>query len=284
MQKPVALVSEPVRGLIMANVENCRARSIGERAVKLALVIVALVGCGGARPAPRPSAAAAPIVVMISANAEWKALATVLPAARQKDTPYGEWVVHRLGATDLVFFHGGYGKVSAAGSTQYAIDRWRPALIVNLGTCGGFGPTRKAGDVVLANQTVIYDIYEQMGDADEAIADHAVKLDTSAWPARLRDRVAIEPIVSGDRDLFPADLDKLATKYHASVGDWESGAIAWVASHARTPVLILRGVSDVVDTSGSPAYGDAEHWQRETAKIMAALVALLEEALPELAR
>jgi nucleoside phosphorylase len=39
---------------------------------------------------------------------------------------------------DLAFLHGGWGKVAAAGSTQYAIDRWAPARLINLGTCGGF--------------------------------------------------------------------------------------------------------------------------------------------------
>jgi adenosylhomocysteine nucleosidase len=105
----------------------------------------------------------------------------------RSDTPYGEWMVHRF--RDVIFFHGGYGKVSAAASTQYAITRWHPRLIVNLGTCGGFGPTRKVGDVVLASQTIIYDIVEQMGDPDETIHDYSTTLDNTAWPARLRDRV-----------------------------------------------------------------------------------------------
>ena len=43
-----------------------------------------------------------------------------------------------FGSIPIVFFQGGWGKISAAASTQHVIDRWHPALIINLGTCGGF--------------------------------------------------------------------------------------------------------------------------------------------------
>jgi len=223
--------------------------------------------------------AARPTVALVSANAEWTAVRAMYPAAERHPTPFGEWLVARLGGHDVVFLHGGYGKVAAAGSTQYAIDRWHPRLVVNLGTCGGFGDAIHVGDIVLAARTVIYDLIEQMGSADETIADYTTALDTSSWPAALRDRVRIEPIVSGDRDLIPADLPALHARYGAEVGDWESGAIAWVAAHDHTPVWILRGVTDVIGPSGDPTYGDLGAWQRAADVMMRKLVALLGEAL-----
>jgi adenosylhomocysteine nucleosidase len=223
------------------------------------------------------------VVALISANTEWKILRKQIPDEPVHETPYGQWLTHRLGGEDVLFFHGGYGKVAAAGSTQYAIDRWRPALVVNLGTCGGFGGARKVGDIVLASETTIYDIVEMMGDPDEAIADYATKLDPSVWPTRLADRVVVGPLVSGDRDLDPGAIATLAAKYHASVGDWESGAIAWVAAHNHTRVLILRGVSDLVDApGGDPTYHAPDAWERASVAVMASLVALLGEALPDL--
>jgi adenosylhomocysteine nucleosidase len=221
-----------------------------------------------------------PIVVVVSANAEWKAIA--LPDKRIADTPHGEWFAHRFGDREVIFFHGGFGKVAAAASTQYLIERWRPRLIVNLGTCGGFGGERKVGDVVLVDRTVIYDIVEQMSDPDETIRDYASDLDITRWPAHLRDKVVVGPIVSGDRDLIPADLPMLANKYKASVGDWESGAIAWTARKNKTPVLILRAVTDVVDAKGSPTYGNHEHWVKQTKIEMAALIELFAAALTAL--
>jgi len=255
--------------------------------VVTAAVAAALAACGhppAAAPGA-PSTAGPRVVAMISATAEWKIIRDQIPGEVNRDTPFGEWFVHRLGGEDVVFFHGGYGKVAAAGSTQYAIDRWRPALVVNLGTCGGFGGARKVGDLVLASETTIYDIVELMGDADQAIADFHTRLDTAAWPARLAGRVAVAPIVSADRDLDPAAVTGLAAKYHTGAGDWESGAIAWVASHNHTRVMILRGVTDLVDApGGDPTYHAPGAWERASVAVMASLVALLGEALPDLLR
>jgi adenosylhomocysteine nucleosidase len=243
-----------------------------------------LAACSHPSPPQAPVDSALPVAViaLISASAEWKIIRAQFPGDAVHDTPFGQWLTHRLGGDDVVFFHGGYGKVAAAGSTQYAIDRWHPRLLVNLGTCGGFGGERKVGDIVLASETIIYDIVELMGSADEAIADYRTALDPALWPARLANRVVIGPIVSADRDLDPASPPALHAKYHASVGDWESGAIAWVATRNRTPVIILRGVTDLVDEAGDPTYNAADVWQQASIAVMASLVSLLGEALPDL--
>jgi adenosylhomocysteine nucleosidase len=221
------------------------------------------------------------VTVVVSANAEWKAVRTEL-AETPQPSPYGEWLVHRLAGQDVLFFHGGYGKVAAAGSTQYVIDRFRPRLLVNLGTCGGFAGGVRVGDVLLVGETIIYDIVEQMGDADEAIADYSTRLEPGLWPAALRARVRVERMVSGDRDLIPAELPRLEARFHAVAGDWESGAIAWVAHRNRTPLVILRGVTDLVGAGGDITYGNPGAFEVAARSVMHTLLALLAEALPQL--
>ncbi len=221
---------------------------------------------------------------MISANAEWQVIVAHAPGAAIHTTPYGDWLEQPLAGQPVIFFHGGYGKVNAAGSTQYAIDRWHPRLVINLGTCGAFGHGLHVGDIVLARTTTIYDIYEAMGDADEAIAEFRTTLDVSRWPARLASRVLVEPLLSADRDLIPAEIARLRAKYDAGAGDWESGAIAYVAAKNHTRAVILRGVTDVLDENQSPTTGNLALWQRETAKIMVVLLELAGDALPDLLR
>ena len=151
------------------------------------------------------------VVVLISADAEWRAVRALLPDARVEPSPFGEWFVREVdgkaGRRPVVYFHGGWGKVAAAGSTQYAIDRFRPERIVNLGTCGGFAGATAKGDVVLADKTVIYDIVELMGDSTEAIADYTTELDVPRVGADFPKDVRRGPLASADRDLSPADLD-----------------------------------------------------------------------------
>lgn len=242
------------------------------------LLICALAACTAA---PRtPVAPAPPVVVLVAATAEWDAVIALEHPARVERSPAGAWFDDRDGTR---FLHAGYGKVASAAGTAYAIATWHPALLVNLGTAGGFADA-KVGDVVLVERSVIYDLVERMGDPDETIADYATTIDTSRWPARLAARVHAGPIVSGDQDLDPARVDDLHARYHASAGDWESGAIAWVAARYGTPVVILRAVTDVVTRGGDPTYANEAAWRAATRTAMATLLALFRDARPDLLR
>src|SRR5258708_25084852 len=99
--------------------------------------------------------------MMISANAEWKVVVAQVPGAAVHDTPYGQWL--RRGSDGVVLFHGGYGKVAAAGSTQFAIDRWHPRLIINVGTCGGFGGGGEGGEGGVGPPAGLYTFCEGNG-------------------------------------------------------------------------------------------------------------------------
>lgn len=198
------------------------------------------------------------IVVLISANAEWPTVKDCFPAARVQTSPIGEWFEAAVAVNGrshpVTFLHGGWGKIAAASSAQYAISRWSPKLLINLGTCGGFAGAIAPGDVVLAERTVIYDIIEQMTDAEEAIAHYATELDLSWLTEPYPLPVTRTLLVSADRDLVAEELPHLQETYGAVAGDWESGAIAWVAARNDTRCLIVRGVTDVVGADGGEVY------------------------------
>lgn len=227
------------------------------------------------------------VVVLISADGEWQAVQAHFPAAGLQSSPYGDWFETIFPApaveTDpepaagtayrpLIFFHGGWGKIASAGATQYAIDRWQPDLLVNLGTCGGFAGQVEKGEILLVERTVVYDIIEQMGDFDAHIAHYSTQIDLSWLELPYPQPVRRTLLVSGDRDLLVEEIPELARRYGAVAGDWESGAIAWVAARQGVCLLILRGVSDVVGDSGSAAYGDLSYFQRSAAEIMKRLI------------
>ncbi len=54
----------------------------------------------------------------------------------------------------------------------------------------------------------------------------------------------------------------------ARAADWESGAIAWVADRNHTPLIILRGVSDLVNTQGGESYANLPLFQKNARKIV----------------
>jgi adenosylhomocysteine nucleosidase len=226
------------------------------------------------------------IVILISANIEWRAVRKLFPDVEIETSPFGEWFLtytnidlgdHSAPSSiPLVFFHGGWGKISAAASTQYVIDKYSPDLLINLGTCGGFEGEIETGTIIMAEKTVVYDIIEQMYDYDDHISHYTTNIDLSWLESDYPLEVYRTLIVSGDKDLAAADIKNLKSKYRAVAGDWESGAIAHTASLNKTRLLILRGVSDLVGENGGEAYGNAKVFEENTSKIMGKLV----ESLP----
>jgi adenosylhomocysteine nucleosidase len=172
-----------------------------------------------------------------------------------------------------IFLHGGWGKIAAAASAQYAIDRWQPGLLVNLGTCGGFAGQVDRGEIILAEKTLVYDIIEQMGDPNQAIAHYTTEIDLSWLAEPYPQPVRRTLLVSADRDLLPVDLTLLRSRYAAVAGDWESGAIAFVAARNQIPTLILRGVTDLVTDDSGEAYGNIDLFHQASREIMQGLVA-----------
>jgi adenosylhomocysteine nucleosidase len=220
-----------------------------------------------------------PIVVIISADIEWGAIRKILPDTDVHDYVYGEWFTYEITAPDqsmeVIFVHGGWGKISAAGSAQYLIDRWKPELIINLGTCGGFSGEVERGSILLVERTIVYDIFEQMGDSDDHISHYTTNLDLSWLGDRYPTNVKRTTLVSGDRDLIPIDIPELKAKYGAIAGDWESGAIAFVAAKNKINLLILRGVSDLVTVGGGEVYGNIDMYRLYAQEIMEKLVEIL---------
>jgi adenosylhomocysteine nucleosidase len=216
---------------------------------------------------------------MISANVEWKVLRTFYPDAQTLPSPFGEWFVIDLEIGERVepvlFFHGGWGKIAAAASAQYVIDHWSPALLINLGTCGGFAGEIEKGTIILVERTIVYDIIEQMTGGEAALAHYATEIDLSWLGDTYPHEVRRTLLVSADRDLVAEEIAHLKVTFGAVAGDWESGAIAFVAQRNQTRCLILRGVTDLVGQQGGEAYGNVQVFVEGTTSVLSHLIAAL---------
>lgn len=208
------------------------------------------------------------IVVIVSANTEWRSVKAIYPDETMEHSPVGEWFSPAGFTQPVIFFHGGWGKVSAAATAQYVIDRFQPGLLVNLGTCGGFEGRIQMNEVILVEKTIIYDIIEQMTDPDEAIEYYSTDIDLSWLGDTLPANVRKGLLVSADRDIVVGDIPMLIGRFGADAADWESGAIAWVAQRNGVRCLILRCVSDIVGAAGDDVYGNIDLYRQRTGQIM----------------
>jgi adenosylhomocysteine nucleosidase len=217
--------------------------------------------------------------VLISASTEWRVVKPLFSAAIHT-SPYCEYFIAKVAREEVLFFHGGWGKVAAAGSTQYIIDHFHPRRLINLGTCGGVEGRIKRFDVVVPERVVIYDIAEAIGDSQEAIAEYTTAL---PLPAHLAVPVLKVTMYSADRDLTAAGLREIEGRFRPVVTDWESGPIAWVAQKNATPLLILRGVSDLVGPEHAEAQGNFQMFETNAARVMQRLIGDLPQWMAVLA-
>ncbi len=229
------------------------------------------------------------VVVLISADAEWSVVRKHYLHARIHRSPFGEWFQVQVNLETLnkngqnkvktadisvIFFQGGWGKIAAAASTQYVINGWKPELLINLGTCGGFLGLVERFSIFLVDETIVYDIYEQMGDPIAHVTHYSTKIDLTwlnqADPPPLPVKRSL--LVSGDRDLIPGDRGELIKRFGASAGDWESGAIAFVARKNMQHLVILRGVTDLVGDQAGEAYQNIALFKENTEIVMELLL------------
>ena len=208
------------------------------------------------------------VAVLVCSDAEWEIVVGFYPKAKSEKSPFGEYFEERSLPGDTVFFHCGFGKIAAAASAQFLIDRFSPKLLINLGTCGGFEGEVEVGQILLAERTVVYDIVERMLDPDASISTYTTRIDLTFIEEPFPFSVQRAILVSADRDLVPEEIAGLRDKYLAVAGDWESGAVAYVASKNQTPCLILRGVTDLTGSVGGEADGNYDLFIRRTGPIM----------------
>jgi len=208
------------------------------------------------------------VVIIFSAPSEWRAARKCCKAAFVEETPFGECFAIQENTRTLIYMLGGWGKISAAASAQYAISHWKPDLVINLGTCGGLQGKVERDQVILVERTIVYDLVEQMGDQQEALDHYTTTLDLSWLSEPYPQPVQRGLLLSADRDILPEQVQWLQDTFGGIAADWESGALAWVCQKNGVRCLILRAVSDLVDVEGGEAYANIRVFHKASERVI----------------
>ena len=159
----------------------------------------------------------------------------------------------------------GIGKVFAAMCAEAMIITFSPKVIINTGVGGALKKGISIGDIVIAKKLVQHDMdTSPLGDPKGLISginkvyfdadENGVKLLLAAAESESLP-IRCGTIASGDR--FVADSETKAAivrEFDASVCEMEGASIAQVAYVNRTPVLVIRAVSDSADEGSSMDY------------------------------
>lgn len=171
----------------------------------------------------------------------------------------------KINGKDCVVAVCGIGKVFAALCAQTMILRYSPSLIINSGVAGGLHPSLKVCDITVATSLVQHDMdTSAMGDPKGLISGiNIINIPTDEEAsARLRSaaqscgiNVINGVIATGDK-FIASDSDKktIVDNFSAIACEMEGGAIAHVCYVNKTPVCVMRAISDGGDDSATLDY------------------------------
>jgi adenosylhomocysteine nucleosidase len=184
--------------------------------------------------------------------------------------PFGEYFEHSIGRNKSIFVQSGDTKTRSAAACQFAIDRWHPDGIVNLGTCGGVANKIKKLDIIMARKTVQYDCIIRFGEAQGLFYKPMITVVDTSWIdiSEVSRKLHKGTIASADQDLN-VEWRAILRKEKVLGADWESGAISKVCELNKVRCLILRGVSDVPDRR------QASDFEKNTPIVMESLLQIL---------
>ena len=176
-----------------------------------------------------------------------------------EDSVIGKLPVVHFPDLGITLAPGGLGKVQFAVQTQYLLDA-RPDwdLVICAGAAGGLVDELFVGDVVVATETVEYDINSKFGEpllprfvcAETAIDDlRRVLLPPDSFEFH------VGPIASGDEDVVEAERKESLHKITGALAvAWEGAGGARACRFNDVPFIEIRGVTDRANESAASDY------------------------------
>lgn len=142
------------------------------------------------------------------------------------------------------------GCEAAAVATMAAIQQLHPDLVINSGTCGAFKKNGASiGDVYISNGVMFHDRRVPGDDAwgtqslgNYPIFDHAAEIANAIG-------FKMGKVTTGSSlDMQPCDL-QIIEENHGELKDMEGAAVAFVCSLFKTPIMLIKSVTDLCDES-----------------------------------
>lgn len=171
-------------------------------------------------------------------------------------------VLYQTSKTQVYALLSGAGEIFAAAATQYLIDRYEVAAVLNYGVVGGCREDLLANEPCIVDRVVHYQY--DLSDVDGVPAGRYLEYpEPWIWTNEaLRDAASKEfpnlrhvCCASGDKFMGAVE-DKLwlSKEFGADICDMEAAAILLTCNRNRVPCLMIKTVADSVRG------GAAEYW------------------------
>lgn len=225
------------------------------------------------------------VCIQVCSKREWSSLRELLKDIDYQINkyPFGEFIRLNFYDRDCIFYHSGATKTKSSAACQFAIDNWKPKMIIVLGTCGGVDKKLNVLDVIIANKTVQYDCIDRMDNEPYVFYEPLTTIIDNSWIQfnEFNGQVYEGIIATADQDINYEVLHMLR-KEGVLCADWESGAVAYICSLNKVNNCIVRGITDIpTENIEESAKNQGTDYRENTPKVMKKLI---EDVLPVLLR
>ncbi|KXH87367.1 5'-methylthioadenosine/S-adenosylhomocysteine nucleosidase [Sporosarcina sp. HYO08] len=157
----------------------------------------------------------------------------------------------------VVLVKSGIGKVNAAVATTILLEHFKPAVVLNTGSAGGFEPSLTVGTVVVSSEVRHHDVdvtafgyaYGQVPGLPAAFEADSKLVETAGQAI---DEVGEHPHAIGliaSSDTFMSDAEhvrRVQEQFPTMIAaEMEAAAVAQVCHQFGTPFVVIRALSDI---------------------------------------
>ncbi len=167
---------------------------------------------------------------------------------------------------ELILLKSGIGKVNAAMTTTILMQEFKPDLVLNIGSAGGFDEELEVGAVVISDEVLHHDVdatvfgYE-LGQVPQMPAAYFANKELVELAVQAVDDIgehqhAVGLIATGDS--FMSDPERVALvkqQFPAmKAAEMEAAAVAQVCFQYDTAFVVIRALSDIAGKESSVSF------------------------------
>jgi len=183
-----------------------------------------------------------------------------------------------LNGTDPLYHVQNIGTQPATLSTYLGISYFHPDLIISIGTAGGLTENgAQIGDIYLSQK--IYFIDRRMPNSGYSQYGLGGYISFDAGSIK-KDSILKKGVICSGNSFDKNDTDyTIMLKNSCAARDMEAAAVAWVSSLTNTPMLAIKGITDIVGNKSAE-----EQFNKRVLSVSEQLSKNLQEFLDNLAK
>lgn len=179
-----------------------------------------------------------------------------------------EFTIGTYKGQELILLKSGIGKVNAAMTTTILMQEFKPDLVLNIGSAGGFDEELEVGAVVISDEVRHHDVdatvfgYE-LGQVPQMPAAYIANKELIELAVQAVEEIgehqhAVGLIATGDS--FMSDPERVALvkqQFPAmKAAEMEAAAVAQVCFQYDTAFVVIRALSDIAGKESSVSFDE----------------------------